>query len=119
MHSDAESVKKSVRSYVMIGALLYLFTVITVGVNQIHLAVPLAVIVALIVASIKGSMVAYVFMHLSHEKPWIYGALILTVVFFIVLMSVPMFTGLDHIGKKSAWASAPAHVPGAAGHSER
>ena len=28
----------------------------------------------------KGSMVASVFMHLSHEKKWIYGALILTVI---------------------------------------
>ena len=37
-------------------------------------------------------MVASVFMHLSHEKKWIYGALLLTVVFFIVLMLVPFFT---------------------------
>ena len=59
----------------MIGAALYVFTVITVAVNQVHLAVPLAVTVALIVATIKGSMVAAVFMHLSHEKRWIYGAL--------------------------------------------
>ena len=36
--------------------------------------------VALIIATIKGSMVASVFMHLSHEKKWIYGALMLTVV---------------------------------------
>ena len=62
------------------------------AVNQVHLAVPAAITVALIIASIKGSMVASVFMHLSHEKKWIYGALLLTVVFFIVLMSVPLFT---------------------------
>ena len=57
MHSDAEGMKKSVRTYWMIGAALYLFTVITVAVNQVHLAVPLAITVALIVATIKGSMV--------------------------------------------------------------
>jgi cytochrome c oxidase subunit IV len=108
MHSDSESIKKSVRTYFMIGAALYVFTAITVGVNQIHLAEVGAVTVALIVASIKGSMVASVFMHLSHERRWIYGALLLTVAFFVVLMSVPFLTGADTIGKRSAWASAPA-----------
>ena len=98
MHSDPAAVKKSVRGYMMIGALLLLFTGITVAANQVHLAVPLAVTVALIIATMKGSMVAAVFMHLSHERKWIYGALLLTVVFFIVLMCVPIFTTLDTIG---------------------
>jgi hypothetical protein len=43
-------------------------------------------------------MVAAVFMHLSDEKKWIYGALLLTVVFFLVLMAVPSFTNMDSIG---------------------
>ncbi len=98
MHSDPEAIKKSVRTYWMIGAALYVFTVITVAVNQVHLAVPLAVTVALIVASIKGSMVASVFMHLNHEKKWIYGSLILTVAGFLILMAVPIFTIADTIG---------------------
>src|SRR5262245_54091286 len=98
MHSDPEAVKKSVRTYLKIGAALYVFTVITVAVNQVHLVVPLAITVALIIASIKGSMVASVFMHLSHEKKWIYGALILTVAFFIVLLAVPFLTISDTIG---------------------
>ncbi len=38
---------------------------------------------ALIIATIKGSMVAAVFMHLNHEKPWIYGSLLLTVIGFL------------------------------------
>ena len=71
-------------------------TVITVLANQVHLAVPLAITVALIIASIKGSMVAAVFMHLSHEKKWIYGSLILTVAFFIVLIFIPLFTHVRH-----------------------
>jgi len=98
MHSDPESIKKKVRTYMMIGAALFAFTVITVAVNQIHLAVPLAITVALIIATLKGSMVAAVFMHLSNERKWIYGALILTVIGFIILMTVPMFTTMDHIG---------------------
>ena len=98
MHSDPEAIKKSVRLYFKIGAALFMFTGITVAANRLHLAVPLAITVALIIASIKGSMVASVFMHLSHEKKWIYGALLLTVVFFIVLMTVPYLTISDTFG---------------------
>ena len=68
MHSDQESIKKSIRSYWMIGAALFVFTAITVAVNQVHLAIPLAITVALVIATTKGSMVASVFMHLSHER---------------------------------------------------
>jgi caa(3)-type oxidase subunit IV len=111
MHSDFESIKNSLRTYWMVGAALFVFTVITVAVNQVHLAVPLAITVALIIASIKGSMVASVFMHLSHEKKWIYGALLLTVLGFIILMTVPIFTVNDSIGT-------PIHAGGAAEHAE-
>jgi caa(3)-type oxidase subunit IV len=97
-HNEADDIRKHVRSYWMIGAALYVFTVITVAVNQVHLAVPFAVTVALIVASMKGYMVASVFMHLNHEKKWIYGSLLLTVIGFLILMTVPMFTLMDTIG---------------------
>src|SRR6476659_5092735 len=97
-HSDPAAIKKSIRTYMMVGALLYIGTVITVAANQVHLAVPLAITVALIIATIKGSAVAAVFMHLSHEKKWIYGSLILTVAFFVVLLSVPFLTISDTIG---------------------
>src|SRR5881397_1789251 len=103
MSSDPAAIKKTMRTYLMVGLALFVFTGITVGVNQIHLAsVALAITVALIIAIMKGSMVAAIFMHLSHEKKWIYGALILTLVFFIVLMCVPMFTLMDGIGTPAA-----------------
>jgi len=98
MHSDAAEVKKSVRRYMMIGAALFVGTVLTVAANQVHLVVPLAITVALIIASIKGSMVAAVFMHLNHEKRWIYAALLLTLAGFIVLIFVPLLTVMGGIG---------------------
>ena len=110
MHSDPEAVKKSVRLYLTIGVSLLIFTGITVAANKFHFVVPVAITVALIIACIKGSMVASVFMHLSHERQWIYGALLLTVLFFIVLMSLPLFTTLDAIG------TAVKAVPAAAEH---
>jgi caa(3)-type oxidase subunit IV len=94
----------------MVGATLFVFTVITVAANRVHLVVPLAITVALVIAIMKGSMVAAVFMHLSHEKRWIYGALILTAVFFIALIFVPLLTTLDTIGTASEAArAAPGH----------
>ena len=98
MHSDQEAIRKSIKTYLMVGAALFVFTGITVAVNQVHLAVPLAITVALIIATMKGSMVAGIFMHLSHEKKWIYGSLILTVIGFAILMLVPSLTLNDTIG---------------------
>ncbi len=106
MHSDPAAIRKSIRRYFMIGGALLVFTAITVAANQLHLAVPIAITVALIIAITKGSMVAAVFMHLSHEKRWIYGALLLTVAFFIVLMCIPIFTMMDTTGT-------PIHLPAA------
>jgi len=96
-----------IRKYILIGAALLVFTGITVAANQVHLAVPLAVTVALLIAIMKGSMAAAVFMHLSDERKWIYGALLLTVAFFIVLMALPILTISDTIGT-------PIHPPAAA-----
>ena len=115
MHVDAEAVRKSIRTYLMIGAALLVFTGITVAANFVHLAVPAAITLALIIASIKATMVASVFMHLNHEKQWIYGSLILTVLFFVVLIFVPLFTTMDTFGTHIA-GPAPAHAPAAAGH---
>ena len=98
MHSDQAEVKKSVRSYVTVFVMLMVFTVLTVAASRFHLAVPVAITLALVIAAMKGSMVASVFMHLSHEKRAIYGALLLTIVFFLVLLLIPVLSMMDHIG---------------------
>src|SRR5262249_28919058 len=98
MHAEPESVRKHVRVYWMIGAALFAFTIITVAVNQEHLAIPLAITVVLIIAPLKGSMVGSIFMLVSTEKEWIYCALLLSVGFFIVLLSVRLPTHMANIG---------------------
>ncbi len=98
MHSDPAEIQKSVRGYMRVFVALMAFTIITVAASRLHFGVPIAITIALIIAAMKGSMVAGVFMHLSHEKQAIYGALLLTILFFIVLMFVPLFTVLDTIG---------------------
>ena len=98
MHSDPAEIQKTIRAYMMVGGMLLVFTVITVAASLVNIGVALGIVVALIIATMKASMVAAVFMHLNHERKWIYGALILTVIGFIVLMTVPMFTVMDTIG---------------------
>ena len=114
MHSDPAEIQKSVRSYMTVFVMLMVFTVITVAASRFHFAVPVAITVALIIAAMKGSMVAAVFMHLSHEKRWVYGTLLLTVAFFIVLLLLPLFTSLDGLGVGSPWTAWPGEGRGIA-----
>jgi caa(3)-type oxidase subunit IV len=51
--------------------------------------------VALLVATIKGTLVACYFMHLISEKKLIYAVLALTAVFFIALLALPVVTVHD------------------------
>jgi cytochrome c oxidase subunit IV len=93
----ADDIKKSVKTYYTIFGVLMVFTALTVAVSYLHLPIAMAILVALVVASIKGSLVALFFMHLAHERKVIYWALLLTVVFFVFLMFVPLLTNLDRI----------------------
>jgi cytochrome c oxidase subunit 4 len=103
MHSDPAEIQKSVRSYMTVFVMLMVFTVLTVAVARFELPVPVAITIALIIAGMKGAMVAGVFMHLTNERRWIYGTLLLTVVFFIVLLLLPVITSLDGLGVGSPW----------------
>ena len=93
----AEDIRSHVKTYFMVFGALMVLTIITVAVSYLHLAVPMAILVALVVATIKGSLVALFFMHLSHERKLIYYVLVLTVVFFVFLMFVPLATNLNKI----------------------
>lgn len=86
----AVDIDRHVRIYITVFVALMVLTIVTVAVSRFHLPVPIAVTVALLVAIIKGSLVACYFMHLISEKKLIYGVLALTIVFFIVLMVLPI-----------------------------
>jgi cytochrome c oxidase subunit 4 len=96
MTSDhAVDIDKHVKVYITVFVALMVLTIITVAISRLHLSVPIAVTVALFVAIVKGSLVAGYFMHLVSEKKLIYAVLALTVVFFIVLMALPVITHSD------------------------
>ncbi len=90
-HDPAE-IDRHVRVYITVFVALMVLTVITVAIAYLHLPVAAAVSVALLVASIKGSLVACYFMHLISEKKLIYAVLVLTIVFFIALLALPVIT---------------------------
>ena len=93
MTSDhAVDIDKHVRIYITVFVALMVLTIVTVTVSRFHLPVPIAVTVALLVAIIKGSLVACYFMHLISEKKLIYAVLGLTAVFFVVLLALPVVT---------------------------
>src|SRR4029453_3162886 len=88
----AVDIDKHVRIYITVFVALTVLTMVTVTGTRFHLPVPIAVTVALIVATIKGSLVACYFMHLISEKKLIYAVLGLTAVFFVALLALPVFT---------------------------
>ncbi|PYR92442.1 MAG: hypothetical protein DMF84_13105 [Acidobacteria bacterium] len=93
MTSDhAADIDRHVRVYITVFGALMALTIITVVVSRFHLPVPIAVSVALLVATIKGSLVACYFMHLISEKKLIYAVLMLTAVFFVALLALPAVT---------------------------
>ncbi len=100
---DHAEVKQHVRTYVMVFVALLALTMITVTVSYLHLNVVPAITIALIIAGIKGSLVASYFMHLISERKVIYATLILTAVFFVALMWLPIFAHSDPVVYK--------HVP--------
>lgn len=92
---DAESIRKETRTYVTVFIALAVLTAVTVAVSYFHLPPVLAIGVALLIAAFKGSLVAGFFMHLFHERKAIYWVLLLTVVFFLVLLFYPTLSDWD------------------------
>ncbi len=100
-----------------VAAALAVLTVVTVAVSYVDFwGVPIAVIVALIIAGTKGSLVASFFMHLIGEKKMIYWSLILTVIFFLVLIFLPLLGHADRVGEYYTVPNANAPAPAAPAH---
>ncbi|HVT43512.1 MAG TPA: cytochrome C oxidase subunit IV family protein [Thermoanaerobaculia bacterium] len=95
---SVEEIKRETRVYLMVFVGLAILTVVTVAVSKLHLTTGPAILVALLIASVKGFLVAGYFMHLLSEKKLIYSVLALTVVFLLVLMLLPLGSAYGGIG---------------------
>ncbi len=98
MSGAAEDIRKHVKVYIGVFVALLALTFVTVAISYLDLSVMASIILALIVAVVKGSLVACYFMHLISERKMIYSVLILTVFFFLFLLLVPMFTDTTGVG---------------------
>jgi cytochrome c oxidase subunit 4 len=89
-HDDSpEAIRKEVRKYLIVLGCLGALTLVTVWISHFHLPTWQAVTLALIVATIKGSLVAAFFMHLISERKLIYAVLVITVFFFGMMLWGP------------------------------
>ncbi len=89
-----ESIKVQVKLYMRVFAALAILTVVTVAASYLHLPLLPAVILALVIALFKGSLVAAFFMHLASEKKVIFAVIVLAVFFFIFLLILPAISYL-------------------------
>jgi cytochrome c oxidase subunit IV len=97
-HNDPEHIRRETRVYLTVFAGLAVLTAATVAVSYLHLDVHKAIVVALCIACVKGFLVAGYFMHLLSEKKLIYSVLLLTAIFFVALLFLPLGTVSDRFG---------------------
>jgi len=94
----AHDVAKHVRKYLLVGATLLTFTIITVFLSYVNFGTMKAnVAVAMLVATFKAGLVAAIFMHLSNEKRMIYRILIFTAFFVLGLFFLTYLAWYDPI----------------------
>lgn len=104
MADSPEEIKKAVKTYLIVGAILFAGTVLTVLVATVpaldigrHGFDAWDCVLGLAIASTKAAFVALVFMHLNHEKKavyWIFGG---SFVFVIALYGLTAWSKADPI----------------------
>ncbi len=90
--SEAARVREHLRVYVMVFVALAVLTVVTVAISYLQLPTALAITVAMIVATVKGSLVALYFMHLVSEERVVLYLLVLCAAFLVFLFVLPVGT---------------------------
>ncbi len=98
--AEAQDIQEHVRVYVMVFVALAVLTVVTVGISYIGMRPALAICVAMVVATVKASLVAVYFMHLITEKRVIIWLLALCAAFLVFLMFLPVGT---EVGISPLW----------------
>ena len=93
-----DEIRAHVKVYLLVFGALAVLTTVTVLASYLEIGVTGGIILALLIATVKASLVALYFMHLKGEVKAVFQALILTAVFFIFLLFLPLSHSLDHPG---------------------
>ena len=88
----SHNIAKHVKIYMAVGAALIAGTIITVMAASVKLGIILRITVAIIIATVKGTLVAGYFMHLFSERKLIYGVLALTAAFIVAMIGLLLFS---------------------------
>ena len=92
-HAD---ISKHVKAYIRVFTVLAVLTIVTVAASRIHFPGEGNMVVALLIAALKASLVAAIFMHLKWEKAQsIWWVLALCGIFFLALIFLPVLTMND------------------------
>lgn len=95
-HDDSpEAIKKGVRIYISVFVALMVFTLVTVLASYLQIPTAIGIFVALVIACVKGSLVACFFMHLRSEKFLIFFCLLMMFLVFLALMLLPIGMQVD------------------------
>ena len=104
MADSVHEIKKALKLYLLIGALLFIFTGVTVAVATVpaldvghHGFDVYDMTLGLAIAAFKASLVMLIFMHLNHEKKLVYYFLAMSVVCGIFLMVITAWAFSDPI----------------------
>jgi len=86
MSDHSSDISKHVRGYMIVGGTLIIGTILTVLASYVDLGHHWNIVLALIIATAKASLVALFFMHLISERQMIYLVLAFTAFFLVGLM---------------------------------
>ncbi len=100
VHDDQAHVAAHVNKYLMVGGLLIVFTGLTVFLSYVDFGShKMNMAVGMLVATIKATLVALIFMHLNSERKLIYRVLIFTAFFVLGLFWLTYLHWYDPISR--------------------
>ena len=110
MADSPDAIKKSIRLYLLIGGVLFAGTITTVLVATVpaldfgkHGFDTADMVLGLLIASVKASLVAAIFMHLNHEKRliyWLFGFGIIAAICLLALTALAEHDPIHYNGFK-------------------
>ncbi len=97
MHREHHHIVKP-QVYIAVAVALYIFTVLTVWVAGIDLGKIANTVIALLIASVKASLVALFFMHFKYENKILWLMITIPLFLLVVLIALPLVDALTRGG---------------------
>lgn len=94
---SAHDLSKEVKKYILVFVGLMILTFVTVYVSSLEVGIVTGIIIAMLIAATKGTLVASFFMHLLHEKKIIFWLLIFTAIFLTGLLLLPILVKMNGV----------------------